>query len=98
MELGENPWNGYNQLIFTLLDIRSPRDPGNLLLRNFLKALSMKEKHTATLLKFNADLSEDLLCDWADMIYQWERDKTRQNPYTHTEKGFVWPIAFASSY
>ena len=57
----------------------------------------MKEKHAATLLKFNADLSKDLLSDWADMISQWERDKAKPNPYTHVEKGFSCPTAFISS-
>lgn len=41
----------------------------------------------ATLLKFNTDLSKDLLSDWAHMISQLEQDKTRQNLYAHTEKG-----------
>ena len=62
---------------------------GNLLLRNLLKALAMKDKHSAVNKKFDAILTEDLRQEWADMISQWERDKMAPNPYTHTEKGII---------
>lgn len=62
---------------------------GDLLLRNLLKALTMKEKHAAAHEKFNTILSEDLRREWAEMIAQWEQDSRKPNPYTHTEKGVV---------
>jgi hypothetical protein len=49
----------------------------------------MKEKHSATNVKFNDTLSEDLRQEWAEMISQWEQDKANPNPYTHTEKGIT---------
>jgi hypothetical protein len=60
---------------------------GDLLLRSLLKALAMKEKHSDVLKKFNAILPEDLRQEWQEMISQWEQDKKKPNPYTHTEKG-----------
>lgn len=62
---------------------------GDLLLRNLLKALAMKAKHTATREKFNAVIHADLRQEWTEMISRWEQDKTQPNPYTHTEKGVV---------
>ncbi|KAF9782109.1 hypothetical protein BJ322DRAFT_1009547 [Thelephora terrestris] len=59
---------------------------GELLLRNLLKALSMKEKHAAINEKFNSSFPKDVLLKWAEMISCWERDKTAPNPYIHTEK------------
>jgi hypothetical protein len=50
----------------------------------------MKERHTATYVKFNATLSEDLLRNWAEMISQWDQDKSKLNPYTHIEKGNIY--------
>lgn len=49
----------------------------------------MKVKHTAANEKFNDVLPADLIQEWAKMIFQWEQDKTRPNPYTHTEKGII---------
>ena len=49
----------------------------------------MKEKHTAIMEKFNTAIPEDLRREWAEMISQWEQDKTKTNPYTHTEKGII---------
>ncbi|KAF9777745.1 hypothetical protein BJ322DRAFT_1015458 [Thelephora terrestris] len=59
---------------------------GNLLLRSLLKAISMKEKHTAIHNKFDTSFPKDVLIKWADMISCWECDKTNPNPYIHTEK------------
>ena len=101
----DDSWNWWNwrkilgmgmaRLLFLYFAFAHPGNQGKLLLRNLSKALSMKAKHMTTMSKFNAELPEDLLSDWADMISQWERDKTKLNPYTHTEKGFVYPANFA---
>ena len=60
---------------------------GVLLLRGLVKALAMKKKHTAISEKFDATLPANLRREWQEMISQWERDKSKPNPYTHTEKG-----------
>lgn len=60
---------------------------GELLLRNLLKALLMKTKHTLENKKFDATLPENLRGQWLMMIRDWESDKSNPNPYTHTEKG-----------
>ena len=60
---------------------------GELLLRNLLKALLTKTKHTSENKKFDAMFPADLRKDWVTMIRNWERDKSKPNPYTHTEKG-----------
>jgi len=49
----------------------------------------MKTKHTDATKKFAAILPVDLLQEWAEMISRWEQDKTKPNPYTHTEKGVI---------
>ena len=67
---------------------------GDLLLRSLLKALAMKDKHTAVIKKFDAILPPDLVREWATMISQWELDKTKPNPYAHTEKGVYYFIVF----
>jgi len=50
----------------------------------------MKVKHTAVNEKFNTILPADLRQEWAEMVSQWEQDKTKPNPYVHTEKGTVY--------
>ena len=60
---------------------------GNFLLRDLLKALLMKAKHTSENDKFDATLSQALRDEWLTMIQNWESDKTSPNPYTHNEKG-----------
>lgn len=60
---------------------------GELLLRNLLKALLMKEKHTSENKKFDATFPAGLRNEWSVMIQKWERDKSKPNPYTHAEKG-----------
>ena len=60
---------------------------GELLLRNLLKALLMKAKHTSENKKFDANLPKSLLDRWLAMIQEWESNKSNPNPYTHTEKG-----------
>ena len=89
-----NWWNWRKVLGMGMLDLISPfsthaKSEGDLLLRNLLNALAMKERHTENLSKFNAELPEDLVFDWTDMISRWEQDKTGPNPYTHTEKGIA---------
>ena len=60
---------------------------GDLLLRNLLKALAMRDKHTTINKKFDAILPANLREEWAEMISEWEHNKSKPNPYTHTEKG-----------
>lgn len=60
---------------------------GGLLLRSLVKALIMKEEHTAVNEKFDAMFSDELRDKWMGMIRDWERDKTKPNPFTHIEKG-----------
>lgn len=50
----------------------------------------MKEKHTAINKKFNTTLPSDVLLDWTEMVSRWEQDRTKQNPYAHTEKGIIY--------
>jgi len=64
-----------------------PRFPGDLLLRSLLKALVMKSKHTAVNEKFDAMFSDELRREWKGMIRDWEINKSKPNPFTHTEKG-----------
>lgn len=64
---------------------------GELLLRSLLKALLTKEKHAAENKKFDTVFSADLRQEWTVMIRNWEHDKSKPNPYTHTEKGILTP-------
>jgi hypothetical protein len=50
----------------------------------------MKAKHADITKKFNAILPMDLILEWTEMISQWEQDKDKPNPYTHTEKGIAY--------
>lgn len=88
MELEENPGNGYAPTL-TLPSITNAETEGDLLRRNLLKALVMKEKHTAVNEKFNTIFPEGLRREWAEMISQWEWDRRKPDPYTHTEKGII---------
>ena len=47
----------------------------------------MKKKHISVGEKLDAVISMDLRQEWQEMISQWERDKSKPNPYTHMEKG-----------
>jgi hypothetical protein len=84
--IGRKYWE-WVWLIRFPLQLADAQTAGDLLLRNLLKALSMKEKHTAINEKFNASFPKEVLLQWAEMISRWEQDKTAPNPYTHTEKG-----------
>ena len=84
--IGKKCWGWVRHVLFYLL-FADTKTPGNLLLRNLLKALAMKAKHTAVVDKFKAILPMHLLLEWTNMISEWEQDKTKPNPYTHTEKG-----------
>lgn len=55
-----------------------------------LKALLMKEKHASENKKFDATLPTELRQEWLTMMQNWECDKSKQNPYTHTEKGIIF--------
>ena len=63
---------------------------GDFLLRSLLKALLMKEKHTLENQKFDSMFPEDVCNGWLSMIRNWERDKSRPNPFTHMEKGILF--------
>ena len=92
MELEEDPWNGYNQvplIMITLVTDTLAFLLGELLLRNLVKALLMREKHMAENKKFDNTFL-DVLCDeWLVMIRNWEHDKSSPNLYTHREKGIL---------
>jgi hypothetical protein len=60
---------------------------GELFLRNLLKALIARDKHTLENEKFDATFPAALRQQWLTMIRDWERDKSNPNPYTHEEKG-----------
>ena len=47
----------------------------------------MKERHASENKKFDATLSMELRQEWLTMMQDWEHDKSKPNPYTHTEKG-----------
>ena len=49
----------------------------------------MKEKHTAENKKFDCMFAENLRNQWLSMIRDWECDKSKPNPFTHTEKGIL---------
>ena len=40
---------------------------------------------------FDVTFPESFRQEWLMMIQSWERDKTKQNPYTHKEKGILFP-------
>ena len=65
---------------------------GDFLLRNLLKALLMKSKHTLENNKFDTTLPKALRDEWLAMIRKWESDKSSPNPYTHNEKGATCAI------
>ena len=93
----DDGWNWWNWKKILGMGMTNPTLPlptnaktqGDLFLRNLIKALAMKDKHSAVIAKFNAVFSEDLHQEWAEMISQWEQDRTKPNPYTHTEKGTI---------
>lgn len=90
MELEEDPWNGYEQVpsvMITLVTDTLAFLLGKLLLRNLVKALLMREKHTAENKKFDNTFPDVLRNEWLVMIRNWERDKSSPNLYTHREKG-----------
>ena len=90
MESEEDPWNGYDQVpsvMITLVIDTLAFLLGKLLLRNLVKALLMREKHTAENKKFDNTFPDVLHDEWLVMIRNWERDKSSPNPYTHREKG-----------
>lgn len=47
----------------------------------------MKIKHAAVNKKFDATFSDELRDEWLKTIRDWEKDKKKKNPFTHTEKG-----------
>ena len=60
---------------------------GDLFLRSLVKALNMKEKHAAVNKKFDAMFSDEHRGEWLRMIRDWEKDRSKPNPFTYTEKG-----------
>ena len=64
-----------------------PHSLGDLLLRNLLKALKMKDAHTGVNKKLDAIFSDEVREGWMQMIRNWEQDKSKPDPFTHTEKG-----------
>lgn len=60
---------------------------GNLLRQSLVKALKMKGKHAAVNEKFDATISDELREEWRTMVRDWEKDNSKPNPFTHTEKG-----------
>jgi len=67
--------------------IYEPRLLGDLLLRSLSQALIMSEKNAAVNKKFDAMFPDKLRNEWLAMIRGWEEDKSKPNPFTHTEKG-----------
>ena len=53
----------------------------------------MKQKHASENKKFDAMFSANLRQEWSTMIRDWERNKSKPNPYTHTEKGILTPVS-----
>ena len=49
----------------------------------------MKKKHTAENKKFDSTFPTNIREEWLSTIRNWERDKRKPNPYTHTEKGIL---------
>ena len=47
----------------------------------------MKEKHRAVNNKFNSMFPGNLHDKWLEMIRTWEKDKSKPNPFSHTEQG-----------
>ena len=87
MELEEDTGNGYRLVFLVILEPGLIIFSGDFFLRSLLKALLMKEKHTAENKKFDSMFPEDLRNKWLSMIRDWECDKSRPNPFTHAEKG-----------
>lgn len=52
----------------------------------------MKEKHTLENRKFDSMFPESLRNQWLLMIRHWEHDKSKPNPFTHSEKGITFVI------
>ena len=51
----------------------------------------MEEKHASENKKFDATFAPELRREWLTMIRNWERDKSKPNPYIYTEKGILIP-------
>jgi Kyakuja-Dileera-Zisupton transposase len=93
----DDNWSGWNwkkilgmgeRLLEGCVSINDePRVLGDLLHRSLLKALVMKDKHTAANNRLNEGFTEKLRNGWIKMIRDWEKDKSKPNPFTHTEKG-----------
>jgi hypothetical protein len=47
----------------------------------------MKDKHAAVNVKFDTMFPKGLRDTWMQMIRNWEKDKSKPNPFTYTEKG-----------
>ena len=93
MELEENLGNGYYLFPPVTLKLGADHFLGDFILRSLLKALLMKRKHTSENSKFDAMFPVDLREKWMSMIQNWERDKSKPNPYTHKEKGiFIYVL------
>ena len=97
--IGKRSWEWVTTLSLTPPALPLTSFSGELLLRSLLKALLMKEKHTSENRKFDATLSTELRQKWLMMIQSWESDKSKPNPYMHTEKGiFYCCIAIPRAY
>ena len=59
----------------------------------------MKKKHASENDKFDAMFPANLRDEWMSMIQDWECDKSKPNPYTHTEKGiFIHVLRFSQAH
>ena len=85
--IGRRFWAWVCLTLSTVFDLTANGSLGELLLRNLLKALLMKAKHTLENNKFDTTIPENLRERWLTMIQDWESDKSNPNPYTHTETG-----------
>ena len=92
----DDNWNGWNwkktlgmgKIDSLILPVGDPesRLSGALLRRSLVKALKM-EKHAAVNRKFDAMFSDEVRDEWLRMIRDWEKDGSKPDPFTHTEKG-----------
>ncbi len=60
---------------------------GHLFSSRLKKALVMQAKHEQAFVEFNATFPPAVVNQWEKMVAEWDRDKTKKNPYEEPVAG-----------
>lgn len=85
-------WNwtklvGLGKAFLCILNTHSRSSTGSLLKKKLSNALVQSKFHAEELASLNRRLPEDVLNAWTRRIIEWERDRTKPNPYYTPSEG-----------